>query len=112
MQYRVNWRVFRIKAGVTQKQLAKLAGVTQPRIVQIEQMKSTPSIIHAARIAAALNIHLNHFRNLSERDLSEFKAIYHLNKSGQEDNAENVDGMEKLIAFSEKQPYVAGQSKA
>lgn len=111
MRHNINWRVCRIKRRMSQRSLAEVVRVSQPRIAQIEK-GDEPSLILAARICAALDIHLNHFRNLSKNDYDEFEAIYHLNKANQGDNSQNIDAMQALIAFSDdKRPYHAHTHK-
>jgi DNA-binding XRE family transcriptional regulator len=50
-----NVRNIRIKKGMTQSQLANLAGIKQPSLSEIEAGKKMPKLDTAKRIAAVLD---------------------------------------------------------
>ena len=54
MSFADNLRRIREQQGMTQKQLAKLAGCTQQAIYNFEQDKNKPNIITGAKIAEIL----------------------------------------------------------
>lgn len=52
----LNIKKFRISAGLTQLQLAKKVGVSEPMICQIERGTKMPTVILAKEIADALDV--------------------------------------------------------
>lgn len=54
-----NIKKFRVSAGLTQLQLAKKVGVSEPMICQIERGTKMPTVILAKEIADALNVNIN-----------------------------------------------------
>lgn len=55
----LNIKKFRVSAGLTQLQLAKKVGVSEPMICQIERGTKMPTVILAKEIADALNVDIN-----------------------------------------------------
>lgn len=55
----------RVQQGFTQKQLAVLAGITQPRLSRIEKGEVTPTFPQLIRLARALTVPLQWFLNCS-----------------------------------------------
>ena len=55
----LNIKKFRVSAGLTQLQLAKKVGVSEPMICQIERGTKMPKVILAKEIADALNVDIN-----------------------------------------------------
>lgn len=54
-----NIKKIRVSAGLTQLQLAKKVGVSEPMICQIERGTKIPTVILAKEIADALNVNIN-----------------------------------------------------
>lgn len=54
-----NIKKIRVSAGLTQLQLAKKVGVSEPMICQIERGTKMPTVILAKEIADALNVNIN-----------------------------------------------------
>jgi transcriptional regulator with XRE-family HTH domain len=52
---------FREAAGLSQHELARRAGVSQPVLSQYESGKRKPSLAHAAALAGALGLAVNDF---------------------------------------------------
>lgn len=55
----LNIKKIRVSAGLTQLQLAKKVGVSEPMICQIERGTKMPTVILAKEIADALNVNIN-----------------------------------------------------
>lgn len=49
----------RLERGLTQEQLAELAGISQPHLSILENNQSAPSLKTAARLAKALGLSLD-----------------------------------------------------
>lgn len=52
----INVWAYRVVAGMTQEQLAQAAEMSQPRIANIEQDASNPTLMTISRIAVALGV--------------------------------------------------------
>lgn len=52
----LNVWAYRVNAGMTQEQLAQAAEMSQPRIANIEQDASNPTLMTISRIAVALGV--------------------------------------------------------
>lgn len=54
-----NIKTHRESAGLTQKQLAEAAGISQPYLCQLERSLKTPTVPMAVKISKALGIKLS-----------------------------------------------------
>ncbi len=61
-----NFREKRIERNLSQSELSKLSGVSQPMISSIERDKYIPSVITAQKIAKALRCTVDEFLSESE----------------------------------------------
>jgi len=52
----MNLKYWRKKRGLTQLKLAKISGVAQSSISEIESGKTSPNVITAVKLATALNV--------------------------------------------------------
>lgn len=56
----VNVCLLRMERGLSQKQLAEAAGLSQPRITDIERSDANPTLLTITRIANALGVRVEH----------------------------------------------------
>lgn len=86
-------RELRTRLGLTQHQLAKLAGVSQSLIAKIESGKINPSFEAVKKIYVALeNVRVNKERGVKAKDISTKKILY----------VRTNDGIQKAIDIMRK----------
>lgn len=61
-----NLREIRLEKGITQKQLARLSGLSQTHISELELKKERPTITAWESLANALHVHPNCFIEIIE----------------------------------------------
>ncbi|HEX8317609.1 helix-turn-helix transcriptional regulator [Longimicrobium sp.] len=68
----VNVCLLRMERGLSQKQLAEAAGLSQPRITDIERSDANPTLLTITRIANALGVRVE--RLFADKAVSEAEA--------------------------------------
>jgi transcriptional regulator with XRE-family HTH domain len=65
----------RVRCGMTQSDLAKLAGIRQPRIAEIERGDANPRLRTLARIASALGVDVDDILRSEELEQPEVRTL-------------------------------------
>lgn len=68
----VNVCLLRLERGLSQKQLAEAAGLSQPRITEIERSDANPTLLTITRIANALGVRVE--RLFADKAVGDAKA--------------------------------------
>lgn len=96
-----HWKRMREKHGITQRELAEQARISQSHLALIELGHKQPSLIVAARMAGIFGVPKHCFKCKDEATQLEFDAIYHLNMLNPkiEHQEQNVVTMKKLLIW-------------
>ena len=97
-------RQLRSERNISQRDLAKLAGLSPNSISLIERDETSPSVSTLQSLAAALNIRMSYF--FEEETPS---SVLHI-KSGSRPKIESdgviIEGMGKTLPFQELEPFL------